>query len=238
MRPMASMMRTVSATPQLWATTARGTTKLPRARRARATTPAPSQPRRLLYSLCIDRERAIPNACFCSKWHSRSSKASLPVTVFCSEESSLARLCFTTCEIVICRILLDLNLIQLNFIIESFLLKELTVHLCLREIQCLVHSSSLSRVSKGSHVYGFLFQPRVSVGAVLKYAWRFLLCSLHMEGFLLNHLMITILCTSDSKPTLNYLFCRTWLEQKPVQFRSLRTGVENHYVKSLNKEIN
>ncbi|KAI2657862.1 LIM domain-binding protein 1-A [Labeo rohita] len=25
---------------------------------------------------------------------------------------------------------------------------------------------------------------------------------------------------------------QTWLEQKPVQFRSLRTGVENHYVKS------
>lgn len=28
-------------------------------------------------------------------------------------------------------------------------------------------------------------------------------------------------------------FCRTWLEQKPVQCRSLRTGVENHYAKCL-----
>lgn len=105
MRPMASMMRTVSATPQLWATTARGTAKLPPARRARATTPAPSQPHRLQYSLCIDRERAIPNACFCSEWHSGGSKASLPATVFCSEEASLARWCSSTCEIVISRIL-------------------------------------------------------------------------------------------------------------------------------------
>lgn len=32
------------------------------------------------------------------------------------------------------------------------------------------------------------------------------------------------------KENLNYLFCRTWLEQKPVQGRSLRTGVESHYL--------
>jgi len=116
----------------------------------------------------------------------------------------------------------------------------------------------LSSVCNGRCLSGFLFQPRVSCVHFL--AWHghshgLLLCSLHNEGlyilfksFLRRDKKKSIVCTSDGgqkegdggeerekktkhwKENLNYLFCRTWLEQKPVQGRSLRTGVESHFL--------
>lgn len=100
---------------------------------------------------------------------------------------------------------------------------------CSQRRQCqrvLVPTSGLSGVRSR--------QPRTSL---------FLLCSCHREGMLSFYLtcfcrLQKTVCTLSIKIQRSVFknsiicFCRTWLEQKPVQCRSLRTGVENHYAKS------
>lgn len=104
------------------------------------------------------------------------------------------------------------------------------------------------------HVGGFLFQPRVSPLCIFLADQLFLLCSYHRGemlsfdffyslSFIHFYLFISLLFFAGCRKLCALLvsnsvfknsiicFCRTWLEQKPVQCRSLRTEVENHYAK-------
>ena len=122
-----------------------------------------------------------------------------------------------------------------------------------------VRSGSLTKQCQQRPLCLWVLVPTSGLLCAICLTWALwvLLCSLHNEGLyiLFKSLLIetkSIVCTSDKKKKregeknktntqlffffkLNDLFCRTWLEQKPVQGRSLRTGVENHYLKSENK---